>query len=142
MGFFKRKNRFLDLTKKYEKQQARAEEMRPPQAYPETFPTEMSTGGKDVRESSDSSNAGGLGFFGAIADTISKNDTSATTGMTSENQGLNSDYVNISSVDEKKRKLAKRLLDMTTKIEDLSNQIYHLQQRIDVLERKSGVGSY
>jgi len=35
-----------------------------------------------------------------------------------------------------------RLLDMTEKIEDLSNQIYHLQQRIEVLERKSGVGGY
>lgn len=46
------------------------------------------------------------------------------------------------SSDEKKRKLAKRLSNMTEKIEDLSNQIYHLQQRIEVLERKSGVGGF
>ena len=46
------------------------------------------------------------------------------------------------SVEERRRQLSKRLLDMTEKIEDLSNQIYHLQQRIEVLERKSGVGSY
>jgi TolA-binding protein len=39
---------------------------------------------------------------------------------------------------EKKRKLARRIMDMTSKMEDLSNQIYHLQQRIEVLERKSG----
>jgi hypothetical protein len=38
---------------------------------------------------------------------------------------------------EKKKKLAKRILDMTDRIEDLSNQIYHLQQRIDLLERKA-----
>jgi hypothetical protein len=30
---------------------------------------------------------------------------------------------------------------MTNKIEDLSNQIYHLQQRIEVLEKKNS-GSY
>jgi cell fate (sporulation/competence/biofilm development) regulator YlbF (YheA/YmcA/DUF963 family) len=37
---------------------------------------------------------------------------------------------------ERKRKLAKRLVDMTDKIEDLSNQVYHLQQRLELLERK------
>ena len=52
------------------------------------------------------------------------------------------DYVDISEVEEKRKKIAKRLIDMTTKLEDLSNQIYHLQQRIEVLERKTGVGSY
>ena len=52
------------------------------------------------------------------------------------------DYLDISGVEEKRKKLAKRLVDMTAKLEDLSNQIYHLQQRIEVLERKMGVGSY
>ena len=37
---------------------------------------------------------------------------------------------------EKKTKLAKRLMDMTDKIEDLSNQIYHLQQRMELIEKK------
>lgn len=37
---------------------------------------------------------------------------------------------------ERRRKLAKRLIDMTDKIEDLSNQIYHLQQRIELMERR------
>lgn len=45
------------------------------------------------------------------------------------------------NVDDKKKKLAKRLADMTTKIEELSNQIYRLQQRIELIERKVGVGS-
>ena len=53
------------------------------------------------------------------------------------------EYVDVSNnMTEKKRKLAKRLMDITTKMEDLSNQIYHLQQRLEVLERKSGIGSY
>jgi len=40
------------------------------------------------------------------------------------------------SGDERKRKLAKRFMEMTNKMEDLSNQIYHLQQRVEVLEKK------
>jgi len=107
-----------------------------PQAYPETFPTEMSTEGKDMQES-DSSSAGGLGFFGAIGEyCFLKN----ATGTASENEDS---YVDISSgIDDKKRKLAKRLIDMTNKIEELSNQIYHLQQRIEVLEKRSGISGY
>ena len=129
--FGKRKDKILDLTKRYEKQQARAEEMKSPQAYPEIFPTDISTGGKDMQESQGSSeNAGGLGFFGAIGNTVSQSSN-------------DSEYVDISSgVDEKRRKLAKRLMEMTNKIEELSNQIYHLQQRIEVLEKKGGVGGY
>jgi len=122
MGFFKRKNRILDLTKRYEKQQVRVA----PQAYPETFSTEMSTRGKEMKQD----NSGGFGFFGAIANTVS--------------QSANNDaeYVDISSsAEEKKRKLAKRLMDMTNKIEELSNQIYHLQQRIEVLEQKLRMGN-
>jgi|TARA_Y100000310_G_scaffold285281_1_gene308652 predicted nucleic acid-binding Zn-ribbon protein len=41
--------------------------------------------------------------------------------------------------EEKRKKLAKRLVDITEKLEDLSNQIYHLGQRIEVLEKKSSV---
>ena len=42
--------------------------------------------------------------------------------------------------EEKRQRLGRRLLDMTNKIEDLSNQIYHLQQRIEVLEKKNSGG--
>jgi len=115
MKFFKKKDRILDLSERYRKQQARAEEMK-----------------QDMQESSSSSesNAGGLGFFGAIANTVSD--------KSSEDSG----YVDVSDVDGRRRKLARRLMEMTNKIEELSNQIYHLQQRIEVLEKKSGVGSY
>lgn len=43
---------------------------------------------------------------------------------------------------ERKRKFAKRLVEMTSRLEDLSNQIYHLQQRLEVLERKLNVNKY
>ena len=60
--------------------------------------------------------------------------TPTTTPTQTETSSSNLD------VGERKRKFTKRLLDMTNKIEELSNQIYHLQQRIEVLERKAGVG--
>ena len=43
--------------------------------------------------------------------------------------------------EEKRKKLAKRLIDITEKLEDLSNQIYHLGQRVEVLEKKNDIGS-
>ncbi len=42
--------------------------------------------------------------------------------------------------DEKRRRLARRLKDMTDRLEELSNSIYLLQQRVEVLEKKTGVG--
>jgi chromosome segregation ATPase len=41
------------------------------------------------------------------------------------------------NTDERKRRLVKRLADITEKLEDLSTQIYHLQQRVELLERKN-----
>ena len=61
-----------------------------------------------------------------------------TPTKTEENQNVNLE--NDEPFEEKKKKLAKRLLDITTKLEELSNQIYHIQQRLEVLERKAGVG--
>jgi hypothetical protein len=43
------------------------------------------------------------------------------------------------NVEQKKQKLAKRLMDITNKMEDLSNQLFHLQQRLEVIERKMNV---
>jgi len=48
----------------------------------------------------------------------------------------------LSTGEDKKKKFAKRLIDMTTKIEDLSNQIYHLQQRVELLEKKTGIRNH
>ncbi|MCK5044086.1 hypothetical protein KAR52_03735 [Candidatus Pacearchaeota archaeon] len=59
-------------------------------------------------------------------------------GNTSNSNETKSDYSANDDLDSKRKRLTKRLIDMTSKIEDLSNQIYHLQQRIEVLEKKSG----
>ena len=121
MGIFNRKKTpdVLDLSERYRRQQARAREMQ------EEVKSEGQPASSVFREDS-----GGFGFFGAIAKTAS------------ENSNSQEDYVDVSAVDERRKKLAKRLIEMTTKIEELSNQIYHLQQRIEVLERKGGVRGF
>ena len=73
------------------------------------------------KNSSASSGAGPFSFFDSNA------------------EGSPESTLDLSSADEKRKKLAKRIMEMTEKVEDLSNQIYHLQQRLEVLERKSDV---
>ncbi len=109
---FRKRDKFLDLTEKYKKQLDEA--TKPQESSLETSPQQETAQGFD--------------FLGRMASGVK-------TAQPQEDTG-----VPISGTDEKKKRLAKRLMDMTTKIEDLSNQIYHLQQRIEVLERKSGVG--
>ncbi|MEK6760848.1 MAG: hypothetical protein AABX93_02905 [Nanoarchaeota archaeon] len=41
------------------------------------------------------------------------------------------------SVDERRKKLTNRIMEMSMKIEELSNQVFLLQQRIEVLEMKN-----
>lgn len=45
------------------------------------------------------------------------------------------------TAEERKKKLAKRILDMSNKIDEISNQIYKIQQRIEVLEKKANLHS-
>jgi chromosome segregation ATPase len=82
---------------------------------------------------------------------IKKNETPQDTGFNflgdlaksiKDKEESSSDYVNILDANEKKRRLSKRLLDMTNKTEELSNQIYHLQQRIEVLEQKMNINRF
>ena len=41
------------------------------------------------------------------------------------------------SIEERRRKLTNRIMEMSAKIEELSNQVFLLQQRIDVLEMRN-----
>src|SRR3989344_1938644 len=68
--------------------------------------------------------SGGFSFLGNLAS------SGAVNSRTPQ-----SDYPDLSSdVEEKRKRLTKRLADLTDKLEELSNQIYHLQQRIELLE--------
>jgi len=117
MGLFRRKNKVLDLTKHYEKQQEKLEEIK-----------------QDSQEQESSASPLGASFsmFGDVS-----------TSAPASSSDSSDDYADLSTgIDEKKRKLVKRIMDMTSKMEDLSNQIYHLEQRIEVLERKNDVSRF
>jgi len=78
---------------------------------------------KNSSSTSSSVDSSSFGFLGSMASASVSNeeDESNLTG------------------DDKRRRLTKRLMDMTDKIEDLSNQIYHLTQRIELVERKLSI---
>lgn len=81
----------------------------------------------------------GLGFFGGFfgGDSANQQTTSSTQSSYSALDSEDS-----MTPEERRKKLAKRMIDMTEKIEDLSNQIYHLQNRIEVLEKKTGTKEF
>jgi len=111
MAFFRKKDKVIDLTERYSKQQEQLSNMR-----------------SEIVEAKKAENSSeGNGIFNMFG------------GVQQINNSENS-YNESSDPEERKRRLGKRLLDLTNKIEDLNNQIYHLQQRIEVLERKNNSG--
>ncbi len=123
MGIFKKKKKdFVDFTG---------------QKYSE------SSGRDDVKSASAQENSSEMfGIFGNanVASTAKSSNSSEYADFSNtENQNYSG---NSEDADEKRKKLAKRLSDMTDKLEEISNQIYHLQQRIEVLERKTDSRSY
>ena len=112
MGLFRRKNKILDLTEKYQKDEEKIQNIK-----------------SELQLNNSTNTNEGLGFFASLASSAKNTETT-------------SNYNELESSDEKKRKLAKRLANMTEKLEDISNQIYHLQQRVEVLERKNGVNGF
>ena len=113
MRFFKRKNRILDLTENYKKQQSNVGTS--------ISPTEQTLTGDSF-------------IFPA--------GFGANTNQSETNQDSGAYIDTGTSIENRRKKLAKRLIDMTSRMEDLSNQIYHMQQRIEVLEKKMNAGSY
>ncbi len=118
MGLFgKKKPKVVDWSERLARQQEQVENMR------EDFsPSQNSYSGYSSEESSSESSVAPFPFFAGT--TSSENNSSDA-----NSEGL--------SPEERRRKLGKRLLDMTDKIEELSNQIYKLEQRIETLERRS-----
>jgi uncharacterized protein YhaN len=50
--------------------------------------------------------------------------------------------IDLTEVEEKKKNLAKRISDMIEKMDGLSTKIYHLEQRIEVLEKRTRVNNF
>lgn len=121
-GFGKNRD-VVDLAERYRKQKEREANMR----------EDIGSNSSQASQTDQATSASPFSFF-----------DSGSSSFGPESSESDSDgFVDLaSSSTEKRRRLAKRILDMTTKIEDLSNQIYHLQQRIEVLERKNNVSSF
>ena len=83
---------------------------------------------KRTAETASAKEASDLGFLGDMANSNSTDNVSWDNDSNSE--------TTVEEHQNKKTKLAKRFFDMTNKIEDLSNQVYHLKQRIELLEKK------
>ena len=72
----------------------------------------------------------GFDFIGGLAN-ASANESPVSSYVQPQNE-----FSSSIEEEDKRKKLAKRIMDMTDKIEDLSNQMYRLQQRIELIERK------
>jgi len=122
MALFKKKRTdFVDLGERMRKQQERANEIKE-----DMGPNSVQSATTETESAGSSTGGGIFSFFG-------KESTTTTTSAESEP----ADY---SSAEQKRKKLAKRLGDITTRLEELSNSIYKIEQRLEVIERKSGLG--
>ncbi len=121
---FRKKNKIVDLGERYRKQQEKVSRIK----------EEISESNQNKDFSSDSGNSTSNPFsiFG-IGSSVNSNNSNSTQNDVLD-LSSNSNYN--SGLNDKRRKLSKRILDMTGKLEELSNQIYRLEQRIEVLERK------
>lgn len=133
MGFFSRKDRIVDLTEdyKYEKKHPK-EDLKVPSP-------------NDTSSQSQETSAGGFfNFFGSsnTSSTPSTPSSSSTYSSSGVSSSVVSDSDDALDAGEKRRRLAKRLKDMTDRLEEQSNQIYLLQQRIDLIEKKTKIGKY
>jgi hypothetical protein len=127
MGIFKfnKKRDVLDLNERYKKQQEKLAQMN----------SEINSSNSNSSDSNSSyGTESGLGFFANMANAANsnKNSDDGYADLTNSSSEENS----FSGFEDKRKKLAKRLMDMTDKLEDLSNQIYHLSQRVEVLEKR------
>jgi len=97
--------------------------------------TSKTSTARQASSSSSSDSYSNLGFLGDMANSSS---ASTSDNISWDNEPSSSSET-VGEYSQKKQKLAKRLLTMTDKIEDLSNQIYHLKQRIELLEKKTKI---
>lgn len=75
----------------------------------------------------------------SIQKTIAEKQQSGETPKSaqSSSQIISSELSNPSeSAEERRKKLVKRIVDMAERMENLSIQLYHLQQRIELIEKK------
>lgn len=132
MALFGKKNKTIDLTERYMKQKERAANLR-----------ESAQQARQPQREDVSNSANGFGFLAGLASSAQENSQSQSSGYPQpayQTYGSNSQVSDAGDAEEKRKKLAKRLMDITGKLEEISNQIYHLQQRVELLEKKTSTG--
>jgi TolA-binding protein len=132
MAIFKRKkDKVVDLSGRLEKHRERTREkeigFRPDSSGTLDLSSsqnsyENSSTQTKNQENSDSSSSGG--FFGSFFG-----------GNTNSNTASPSGSVN-NEAEERRKKLTKRILDMTNKIEELENEMFRMKQRLELVEKK------
>jgi predicted RNase H-like nuclease (RuvC/YqgF family) len=122
--FDKNRNKTVDFSGRYDRQKEKMENIQG---------LVNKVNGKTIASASPreiipkvSSTQNSFGFLGQMA----------AASMNSESQ-MPSYSESEENSEDKRKKLATRLMDITEKLEDLSTQIYHLQQRVELLERKT-----
>lgn len=112
--FKKKKEKYVDLSEKMRKQKAQAESFK--NVEPEVEKTNVGN--------TDSNSNGGFfgGFFGGSSPSTEHSEPT------------------ISDSDEKRRRLAKRIGEMSSRIEENEKEIYQLKQRLEILEKKQRLG--
>ena len=71
-----------------------------------------------------------------------ENKTTENISGLSEFSEINKVSTSADDISKKRKKLAKRIAGLVEKLEDLSNKIYHLGQRVEVLEKKLRVNNF
>ena len=121
MGFFGfgKKDRVVDLSERYRRQQEEKtiNNSRTKASLIETKPIQSSSG-----------------MFGMFDSSNSQNQNQ-TTSMPAEISNPEE------STEEKRKKFVKRLTEMTERLDTLSTSLYHLTQRVELLEKKMNVRS-
>ena len=111
MGWFKKKDDVVDLGERYRKQQER-----------------LGARKEEVEEPKE-----GMSFLSGLVNAAQKQNAE-------NSQSESMEYADLGvGIDDRKQRLSKRIIAMTNKMEELSNQIYHLQQRIELIERKMNI---
>jgi len=125
MGIFNRRDKVVDLSEDYHYERKKLRDS-----------LKITSPSNPPVQSQESSVGGFFNFFGGSSPSASSEAQSPQKSDTTVNANTSL------APDEKRRRLAKRLKDMTDRIEELSNQIYLLQQRIEVLESKANINKY
>jgi hypothetical protein len=136
---FKKRDDFVDLGEKWRLQKQKAETIKEEIALENRNNVDSRfgqiSGNSESQSSGPTVNGNPFSIFGGATPSVSDNPSDSIPIPNSEYTGESQ-----TSAEERRRRLVKRLKDMTDKMEDLTNQLYHLQQRVELLEKKNNLG--